>query len=92
MVRRDGSAPLSRYPITGVQTHARTFFSALSYFFVLCSFDSLILPDSELMKKLTVCAGVFSHSAVYNDMLNELQKLEEDLHHIYELIRRNDTR
>ena len=31
-------------------------------------------------------------SAVYNDMLNELQKLEEDLHRIHELIRRNDTR
>ena len=46
----------------------------------------------ELMKKLVVCVGVFSHSAVNNDMLKELQKLEEDLHRIYELIRQNDTR
>ena len=46
----------------------------------------------ELMKKLAACVGVFSHSAVNSDMLKELQKLEEDLHHISELIRRNDTR
>ena len=46
----------------------------------------------ELMKKLATCVGVFSHSAVNNDMLKELQKLEEDLHRISELIRRNDTR
>ena len=46
----------------------------------------------ELMKKLAVCVGFLSHSAV-NDMLKELQKLEEDLHHrIDELIRRNNTR
>ena len=45
----------------------------------------------ELMKKLAACVGVFSHSAV-NDMLKELQKLEEDLHRIDELIRRNNTR
>ena len=45
----------------------------------------------ELMK-LAACVGVFSHSAINNDMLKELQKLEEDLHRIYELIRRNDTR
>ena len=32
----------------------------------------------EPMKKLTACVGVFSHSAVNNDMLKELQKLEED--------------
>ena len=44
------------------------------------------------MKKLTACVGVFSHSAVNNDILKELQKLEEDLHRMYELIRRNDTR
>ena len=44
------------------------------------------------MKKLAACVGVFSHSAVNNDMLQELQQLEEDLYRIYELIRRNDTR
>ena len=36
----------------------------------------------ELLKKLAACFGVFSHSAVNNDMLKELQKLEEDLHYI----------
>ena len=46
----------------------------------------------ELMKKLAECVGVFSHSAVSNDMLKELQKLEEDIYRIYEFIRRNDTR
>ena len=46
----------------------------------------------ELMKKLAACVGVFSHSAVNNDMPKELQKLEEDLHRIYEFIRQNDTR
>ena len=46
----------------------------------------------ELMKKLAACVGFISHSAVNNDMLKELQKLEEDLHRIYELIKRNDTR
>ena len=46
----------------------------------------------ELMKKLAPCVGVFRYSAVNNDMLKELQKLEEDLHRIYELIKRNDTR
>ena len=45
----------------------------------------------EVMKKLAACVSVFSHSAVSNDMLKEL-KLEENLHRIYELIRRNDTR
>ena len=39
----------------------------------------------ELMKKLAACVGVFSHSAVNNDMLEELQKLQEGLHSIYEL-------
>ena len=43
----------------------------------------------ELMKTLAACVGVFSHSAVNNDMLKGLQKLGEDLHCIYELIRRN---
>ncbi|CAN0293947.1 unnamed protein product [Ectocarpus sp. 4 AP-2014] len=46
----------------------------------------------ELMKKLAALVGVFSHSAVNNDMLKELQRLEADLHRIYELMRRNDTR
>ena len=46
----------------------------------------------DLMKELAACVGVFSHSAVNNDMLKELQKREEDLHRIYELIRRNDTK
>ena len=46
----------------------------------------------ELMKKFAACVGVFSHSAVNNGMLKELQKLEEDLDRIYKLIRRNDTR
>ena len=34
------------------------------------------------MKKLVACVGVFSLSAVKNDVLKELQKLEEDLHRI----------
>ena len=44
----------------------------------------------ELMKKLAACFGIFSHSAVNNDMLKELQKLEADLHHIraHQAIRR----
>ena len=46
----------------------------------------------ELMKKLSACVGFISHSAVNNDMLEELQKLEEDLHRICELIKRNHTR
>ena len=45
----------------------------------------------DLMKKLAALVGVFSHSAV-NDKLKELQRLEDDLHQVYELIRRNDTR
>ena len=32
-VRSDGSAPFSRYPITGVQTHAGTFSFGIFYFF-----------------------------------------------------------
>ena len=46
----------------------------------------------ELTKKLAACVGVFSHSAFNNDMPKGLQKLEEDLHRMYELIKRNDTR
>lgn len=49
-------------------------------------------PMGELMKKLAALVGVFSHSAVNNDMLKEIQQLQTDLHRIYELIRRNDTR
>ena len=45
----------------------------------------------KLMKKLAARVGYISHPAVNNDMLKELQKLEEDLHCIYELIKRNDT-
>ena len=44
----------------------------------------------ELMKMLAPFVGVFSYLAVNNDMLKELQKLEEDLHRIYELIRGNN--
>ena len=46
----------------------------------------------ELVKKLAARVGFISYSTVNNDMLKELQKLEEDLHRIYELIKRNDTR
>ena len=46
----------------------------------------------KLMKKLAACVGVFGHSAINNDTLKELQKLEGDLNRIYELLRRNDTR
>ena len=46
----------------------------------------------KLMKKLAACVGVSRHSTVNNDMLKELQKLEEDFHCIYELIKRNNTR
>ena len=45
----------------------------------------------ELMKKLAARVGFVRHSAVNNDMRKELQKLEGDLHRIYEFIRRNDT-
>ena len=47
----------------------------------------------DLMKKLAALVGVFSHSAVNNDKLKDIQRqLEEDFHEIYELLRRNDTR
>lgn len=50
-------------------------------------------PMGELMKKLAACVGVWSHSAVNNDKLKEIQRqIEEDFHEVYELIRRNDTR
>ncbi|CAB1118168.1 unnamed protein product [Ectocarpus sp. CCAP 1310/34] len=45
-----------------------------------------------LMKKLAAMVGVFNHSAVNNDELKELQRLEEGFSRIYELLRRNDTR
>lgn len=46
----------------------------------------------DLMKKLAALVGVFSHSAVNNDMLKAIQRLQADLHRVYELVRRNDTR
>ena len=46
----------------------------------------------ELMQKLRARVGSISHSTVNNDMLKELQKLEEDLHRTYELIKQNDSR
>lgn len=46
----------------------------------------------KLMKRLAALVGVFSHSAVNNDELKAIQKLQEEFHKIYELIRRNDTR
>ena len=50
-------------------------------------------PMGALMKTLAACVGVWSHSAVNNDKLNDIQRqLEEDFHEIYELLRRNDTR
>ena len=50
-------------------------------------------PMGDLMKKLAACVGVWSHSAVNNDKLKDIQRqLEEDFHQIYELLRRNDTR
>lgn len=45
-----------------------------------------------LMKKLAACVGVWSHSAVNNDELKEIQLLQEGLDHVYQVIRRNDTR
>ena len=39
------------------------------------------------MKKLAACVGVFSHSAVNNDKLKDIQRLEEDLQRVYDLIR-----
>ena len=51
------------------------------------------IPMCVLMKKLAACVGVWSHSAVNNDKLKDIQRqLEEDFHEIYELLRRNDTR
>ena len=50
-------------------------------------------PMGALMKKLAACVGVWSHSAVDNDKLKDIQRqLEEDFHEIYEMLRRNDTR
>ena len=46
-----------------------------------------------LTKTLAACVGVWSPSAVNNDKLKDIQRqLEEDLHEIYELLRRNDSR
>ena len=50
-------------------------------------------PMGALMKKLAAGVGVWRHSAVNNDKLKDIQRqLEEDLHEIYELLRRNDSR
>ena len=50
-------------------------------------------PMGALVKKLATRLGVWSHSAVNNDKLKDIQRqLEEDFHEIYELLRRNDTR
>jgi hypothetical protein len=46
----------------------------------------------KLMNRLAACVGVFSHSAVNNDHLKEIQGVQEEFVRIYELIRRNDTR
>ena len=49
-------------------------------------------PIGALMKKLAARVGAWSHSAVNNDKLKDVQwQLEEDFHEIYELLRRNDT-
>ena len=50
-------------------------------------------PMGALIMKLAACVGVWSHSAVNNDKLKDIQRqLEEDFHEMYELLRRNDTR
>ena len=50
-------------------------------------------PTGVLMKKLAACVSVWSHSAVNNDKLEDIQRqLVEDVHEIHEPIRRNDTR
>ena len=46
----------------------------------------------KLMNRLAAIVGVFSHSAVSNDELKDIQRLQEEFQIIYELIRRNDTR
>ena len=46
----------------------------------------------KLMKRLAAVVGVFSHSAVNNDELKEIQKLQDGFSKIYDLIRRNDAR
>lgn len=46
----------------------------------------------ELMKKQAALVGVYSHSAVNNDMLKAIQRLQADLYRVLELMRRNDTR
>ena len=50
-------------------------------------------PSMEkLMKRLAALVGVFSHSAVNNDELKDIQRLQEEFLQIYDLVRRNDTR
>lgn len=46
----------------------------------------------KLMKRLAAVVGVFSHSAVNNDELKDIQRLQAEFQIIYELMRRNDTR
>lgn len=41
---------------------------------------------NKAISELAVRVGVSSHSAVNNDKLNDIQRLEEDLHRFYELI------
>jgi hypothetical protein len=50
-------------------------------------------PDMEkLMKRLAALVGVWSHSAVNNDELKAIQRIQEEFLKVYELVRRNDTR
>ena len=46
----------------------------------------------KLMKRLAAVVGLFSHSAVNNDELKDIQKLQDGFSKTYDLIRRNDTR
>ena len=50
-------------------------------------------PEMEkLMKKLAACVGKFSHSAMNNSELKNVQELQKTFSKVYELIRRNGTR
>ena len=50
-------------------------------------------PEMEkLIKKLAACVGKFSHSAMNNSELKNVQELQKTFSKVYELIRRNDTR
>lgn len=50
------------------------------------------LKTCENSLKKTALVGVFSHSAVNNDKLKDIQRLQEGFHIFYKLIRRNDAR